>query len=69
MYDEKKVAEGLKAFRLSQKKRQEDIANILEINKASVSRWESGENQPTIENLWKLADHFGVTVDALIGRE
>lgn len=23
---------------------------------------------PTLENAWKLADHFGVTIDYLVGR-
>ena len=27
-----------------------------------------GKHLPSLENAWKLADHFNVTVDYLIGR-
>ena len=27
-----------------------------------------GEQKPGFDNLWALADHFGVTVDYLMGR-
>lgn len=30
-------------------------------------RFEGGVNMPNIKNAWKLADHFGVTIDYLIG--
>ena len=69
MYDREKVSAALKAFRLSHNLKQEDIAAIVGISIPSVSRWESGLNQPTIENLWKLSDYFGVTIGKLLGKE
>ena len=33
-----------------------------------IVRFEKGEQKPGFDNLWKLADHFHVTVDYLMGR-
>lgn len=34
------------------------------IGNGTIARWE--KSSPTVENLKKVADHFGVSVDALI---
>lgn len=47
---------------------QEELGDKLGINKVTVSGYESGKRQPTPEMLSKIADLFGVSVDALIGR-
>jgi len=37
------------------------------INKSMVSRWEKGENEPTLENAKYLSMYFDVSIDYLIG--
>lgn len=37
------------------------------ISNGTISRW--GISSPTVENLEKVADYFGVSVDSLLGRE
>ena len=44
-----------------------ELAKIIGTNHGSISRWESGENIPSIEHLFNLAQHFNVSADYLIG--
>ena len=40
----------------------------LNTSQNTISRYETGEREPGINELIKLADYFGVSVDYLIGR-
>ena len=46
---------------------QKFVALTLGVKPPNVSRWESGVTFPTVENLMKLADLYGVTTDYLLG--
>ena len=48
---------------------QEGLAQQLGVTNQAVSKWESGQSCPDIALLPKLADLFGITIDALFGRE
>lgn len=48
---------------------QEQLANALGITFQAVSKWENGMSSPDLSTLPLLADLFGVSVDALLGRE
>ena len=48
---------------------QEALAQQLEVTNQAVSKWESDQCCPDIQLLPKLADIFGITIDALFGRE
>lgn len=37
------------------------------INKSMVSRWEKGDNDPSLENAKYLSEYFDVSIDYLIG--
>jgi transcriptional regulator with XRE-family HTH domain len=41
----------------------------LGVKPPSVSDWESGKTNPSMENLKLLAELYGVTTDYLLGRE
>ena len=47
---------------------QVQVANAVGIAEQHYQRFERGVNLPNLENAWKLADHFGVTIDYLVGR-
>lgn len=63
----------LKALRIARELSMEMLAldlntkYALRINKGTISRWESGESDPSISYVVKLADYFNVSVDYLIG--
>lgn len=46
-----------------------DIARLLNIAQSSAYNYVAGKTEPSIENLIKLADHYNVTVDYLIGHQ
>ena len=48
---------------------QKEVAAILKVSAPSVSNWESEKTRPTHDNLEKLADLYGVSVDYLLGRD
>lgn len=64
------VAIGGKIYSLRAAKRmtQEELATVLCISPAAVSKWERNMAFPGIEMLWALADFFDCTIDELVGR-
>ena len=44
------------------------LAMDLNMNQNTVSRYETGEREPGIDELIRIADYFNVSVDYLIGR-
>lgn len=48
--------------------RQFELAARMGVKPPSVSAWENGTATPTVENILKLADIFGVTTDEVLGR-
>lgn len=49
--------------------RQSDVANMLNIDRSTISKWETGNAFPDISLLPKLADLYNVSIDYLLGRE
>nr|WP_325185328.1 helix-turn-helix transcriptional regulator [uncultured Oscillibacter sp.] len=58
----------LKELRKEKKETQVQVAAAIEVAEQYYQKLEYGLNLPGIENTWKLADHFGVTIDYLVGR-
>ena len=58
----------LKECRENMRLSQKYIAITLGVKPPSVSNWERGTTNPTQENMIKLADLYGVSVDYLMGR-
>lgn len=46
---------------------QEQIAEELEINRTSISKYETGSQEPSLETLAKLAQFYNVSIDWLLG--
>lgn len=44
------------------------LATDLDTTQNTISRYETGEREPGIDELIKIADYFNVSVDYLIGR-
>lgn len=59
------IAENRKKLGLTQ----EGLAQQLGVTNQAVSKWESNQSCPDIGLLPELADLFGLTLDALFGRE
>lgn len=65
----KKLRKNIKKLRIEKEYSQEKLAEYADVSTGAVSKWESGETTPDINNLIKLARIFGVSIDFLIGYE
>ena len=57
----------IKELRASMGMNQVDFAKKLNVTKQSVSNWENGNIQPSIDMLIKIATVFSVSADYLLG--
>lgn len=57
------------SLRVAKGMTQEQLAAILCVSPAAVSKWERNLANPSIEILWELADYFECSIDELVGRE
>lgn len=48
---------------------QKELADILNIERSTLSSYETGRRYPTISVLIRIADTFNVSVDYLLGRK
>ena len=60
-------ATRLKELRKSKKITQLTLALKLKTNQNTISRYESGEREPGINEIIAIADYFDVSVDYLLG--
>jgi len=63
------IGNKIKEYRELKKMTQKDIAEILEVEPGTISKYESGIIEPNIESLKRLAEIFNITVDELIKDE
>ena len=61
------IGMNIKRLRLAKGFTQEQLAELLTISTAAVSKWEAKNTYPDITMLFPLAEIFGVTVDELLG--
>ncbi len=63
------IGENIKRLRRSRGMTQEQLAEILNISNAAISKWERGDSFPDITMLFPIADYFGISVDQLMGHD
>ena len=63
------LGEKIKSYRENKNMTQNEIADILGVKSATVSKYESGTLEPNIESLRKLAEIFEISIDELIKEE
>ena len=64
-----KLHEKIYRLRTEKKMSQGDLAEILDVSRQSVSKWETGASIPDLDKLVKMSDLFGVTMDYLVREE
>lgn len=67
-FDMGNFSERLRELRSEKGETQLELGRIVRVSKMAVSHWEAGHSEPSIAQLILLAEHFGVSVDDLIGR-
>lgn len=64
-----KQGEYLKKLRTEKGLSQDALGEVLGISRQSVSKWEQGNSTPDIDNIGKLAEFYGVSIDSLVKGE
>ena len=61
-----KLGDKIKKYREEKRMTQRDIAEILEVEPGTVSKYESGMLEPNIKSIKRLSETFGITIDELL---
>lgn len=59
-------AENLKLLRKERNLSQEDLAELLNVSRQAVSKWEQGDGYPEVEKLLFLSKTLNISLDALM---
>jgi len=62
------LSERIRAWRKARSLSQKDLARRVDVSDAAVSMWETGETEPTQDNLRSVVDAFGLTMASFYGR-
>ncbi len=62
----KSLGEVLKQHRTSSKMTQEFVAEIIDVSRQAVSKWESGASDPSTSNLIALAKLYNISAEDLL---
>ena len=60
--------EVLKGLRIENNLTQKEIANIINVSERKYSRYETGDREPKIDTLIKIAEYYKIPIDILVGR-
>lgn len=60
------VPERIQELRKQKGISQEELANELGVSRQAVSKWESGQSFPELDNIVALSDFFGVSADYVL---
>lgn len=63
------LGEKIKKLRFEKKWSQDKLAEKVGVGRQYISRYETGKISPNAENLQKLAEVFGVSIDYLLSNE
>ena len=63
------LGEKIKACRQNAGMSQEKVAELVGVSRQAVTKWEANQSAPNTENLFKLAEILGTTVDLLLASQ
>lgn len=66
---DKNFSINFKLIRETENKSQAIIAEALNVSIKTISHWETGYSEPSINQLIQLADYFDISLDDLVGRK
>ena len=62
-------SKNLKYLRTIKKISQQQLADKLEIDRSTISKWETGDFDPTVGNVISIANALGVPIADLVGTD
>ena len=60
------LGEKIQNYRKRDGLSQEELARLLLVSRQTVSLWETGQTYPTIDNLIRLREIFGISIDEML---
>ena len=63
------ISDNIRNYRKANNLSQDELAEKLGVSRQSISLWENGQTQPTLDNIIALAKIFHITSDALLSSE
>ena len=60
------LSDNIRKYRKAKHMSQDELAEKLEVTRQSVSLWETGQTQPSLDNIIALANLFDISTDALL---
>jgi len=63
------IEERIQELRKGKGLSQEQLADVLNVSRQAVSKWEGGQSLPEIEKLISMSELFGVTIDYILKGE
>ncbi len=60
------IKENLKLLRLARNLSQKELASLLSVSHKTVSHWESGYTEPSLEMVYKLKNLFQISYEELL---
>ena len=61
-----RVSENLQILRKNKGISQEELAEILEVSRQAIGKWENGQSLPELDKLLQLSDFYGISLDGLV---
>lgn len=61
------ISEMIKRLRNRENYTQKELATALQVKPTTVSGWEIGRNEPSVDMIQRMAKFFNVTADYLLG--
>lgn len=63
------IGEKIKELRKTKNLSQETLADVLNVSRQTISKWETGESNPDFDKIVPLCDFFGISTDELLKGE
>lgn len=63
------IGEQIQKLRIQKSLTQERLAEMLDVSRQSVSKWELGQAMPDVDRIIRMSELFGVSTDKLLLRE
>lgn len=62
------IGEQIQNLRIQKGLTQERLAEMLEVSRQSISKWELGQAVPDVDKIIRMSEIFGVSTDTLLLR-
>lgn len=62
------IGEQIQNLRIQKGLTQERLAEMLEVSRQSISKWELGQAVPDVDKIIRMSELFGVSTDTLLLR-